>query len=394
MPRNALATHNKFFRHKYNPGSINLADMLGDSRYIFTSIKSRLASGAQNSATILDGKPARSVIIALNRLMEQNLTKPNTSLNFKIGNTTIKWQVKSDHGKVFLSVNSARNSLLSSFPYGTALAAKLAEIERKLKAEPKNLMLLIIDKFSTEITPFSRDEFTQISKEEVDFLNAFSFLIQVAEVARYLPTGVSDNRDITKLPIGIAIAVAKLLKVEGSLSWMELYGDVKPDFKEDKTVMEAHIENGTYVRMKTVAGMDSMSFNGYDPVAGKNLKNNYNIILEKISLLKAKRPEHLEEILSSATATAGFLRSVYGSGYESDDSNYSEVEDAPIDHPASPKAQELLKHLGVAPRNIAFASTAIKSIAVAADGTQAAVDADLAQSRFAAIGQVRGFSLE
>jgi hypothetical protein len=371
MPRNALATHNKFFRHKYNPGSINLADMLGDSRYIFTSIKSRLASGAQNSATILDGKPARSVIIALNRLMEQNLTKPNTSLNFKIGNTTIKWQVKSDHGKVFLSVNSARNSLLSSFPYGTALAAKLAEIERKLKAEPKNLMLLIIDKFSTEITPFSRDEFTQISKEEVDFLNAFSFLIQVAEVARYLPTGVSDNRDITKLPIGIAIAVAKLLKVEGSLSWMELYGDVKPDFKEDKTVME-----------------------GYDPVAGKNLKNNYNIILEKISLLKAKRPEHLEEILSSATATAGFLRSVYGSGYESDDSNYSEVEDAPIDHPASPKAQELLKHLGVAPRNIALASTAIKSIAVAAYGTQAAVDADLAQSRFAAIGQVRGFSLE
>ena len=342
--RQPMRLHEKFLRIKKTP------KQNGRSQTLITEIQNRINARTtmdRNRLIAIDGYSARSVIIALHRSMsnmaQQLSSRTHNIFNgnpiyFQIGETIIQWlpTPAKQHGRMFLEMHSPNASktrlidtkasshpqkdVVHKFPYEKELTNLLTTLENKLNTPaPKNLMALIKQKFSQLLTPFVPSEFIgAISEEEVHFLNAFSFLIQIAETARYLKDGLNSDRDIESEPISLALAVTKALKIDSLVSWEDIYSNAPKEFKAGKTA---------YAYNKTTKKYDSPSndaFGGLDAVSGKGLLGNYTLVQQKTQELSKRRPNHLSNILSARHAY-GFLKDAYGSGDESDSDNESVI---------------------------------------------------------------------
>jgi hypothetical protein len=243
----------------------------------------------------LDGYSARSVIIALHGLLS-TLQKPFWIFNFCF--TKIKLTCEDNHGRLKLQIGDAQNSdncLVSGIPYTTAMTDYLREIEAQLGI---NLMAEIVRRFSKAILPFRRHSFAIVlTQAQVNFLNGFSFLSQICEVARYLDCGGAD-RSIVKKPMSLALAVTKHLRIANRGSWEYLYS---------KIPLNHAFAQAQQVKTYNVPGYDPQkdALRGLDPASGANLKNNIPTLQNKIEKLSELYPNHLSNI-PSARGMHGF----------------------------------------------------------------------------------------
>ncbi|MDO8953568.1 MAG: hypothetical protein Q7V63_01810 [Gammaproteobacteria bacterium] len=327
--RDPMRIHHKFLRTKKSLKAGSVADGLKKE------IEARIIGKTDPKTPInVDNKPSRSVIMALHKTMEDLaehfISKPpakpweGKAFYFEIGITLIEWMPVNNHGKVFLQMQYTGTGgmlvhggngekLLHKFPYGKELADRLAAIEAKLSIKSRNLMALILTKFSVSIEGFKAKDFEKpITAAEIHFLNAFSFLIQIAELARYLPSAKGD-RAIETSPLSMALAVSKFLKRDGIISWSEIYGDCPPSIKAEAKAW------GNYNRTTRKYKPDATAYGGLDPASGHSIGIDQNKALfeAKLSFLAAKKPGYW-----TAVASAGHVRSelerAYGTGSESD----------------------------------------------------------------------------
>lgn len=328
--RETFRLHEKFLRLK-KPSKLG-----SQSSQLIQQIEGRINRNIPlDQPIVIDNYSARSVIIALHKTMKKLIQQLSNKkvfdgrpLYFQIGDTLIRWLPANNHSRVFIEMNywnvsktrklGARESkhpnkkTLHSFPYESELTQLLSSLENKLNIPPpRNLMALISQKFSNTLQAFTAAEFNGASVEEIHFLNAFCFLIQIVENARYLEDKVDTNRNIENQPISIALAVSKALRKNQQLTWEELYSKAPGAFKQGKKAYKN-------------SAVDDNSFGGLDAVSGKSLRENYLLVSQKVDELSVKHPGHLSNI-SSANAIYGFLKDAYGSGDESDSDNDSVI---------------------------------------------------------------------
>lgn len=264
----------------------------------------------------LEGYAARSVIIALHKMINSHKLSLEKTTLFYVGTTRIAWKDADNHGVVFLEIGDASNSnncIRPGLPYNSGTTDTLTTIQNKLKI---NLMAEIVKRFSSKIKPFSATSFEAIklSPAEVNFLNGFAFLTQICEVARYLKL---DGREIESKPISIALAVTKHLLIKNQKLWEQLYAKAPPKFAT------AH-----QAKLVTYGKKPADVLGGLDPASGKSLKQNIPVLQSKIERLNAVSPGYLSNI-PSARDMRDWMSKHYGSGGESDnqDSVYSSDDD-------------------------------------------------------------------
>lgn len=332
--RNLHGLHRKFFRlHKSRDeeshDSCKIANAISKHN---TRYESQLVGSEAriNDPVVLDGYSARSIIIALNEVMEEGL-----KVTFMIGSSLVNYTCSSNHGRVFVtrqnySVKGVRkipiplreypnNKLdrqawklwaLDYFPYNNHTSHWLILLQDALKGDASDLMDLILERFSHSLRAFTLADFrtgSDVTEEHVHFLNAFSFLIQIGEIARYLKDKLA-RRPIEEFPIALSNAIARRA--------------IK--------MLKGH---------KRIADFDRL-YNGYlknaeEPTAGQKLKENGDKIVTKINTIfesynnvnRAESKKRLPlveqsdpkkaEVLSSAPVLA-LLKQNYGSGCESD----------------------------------------------------------------------------
>jgi hypothetical protein len=267
----------------------------------------------------LDGLAARSVIIALHKMISQKNLALGKITTFNVGQTKIRWKDVFNHGVVQLEIGDAtafNKCAIPGIPYDKRVTDLLKILETKLKI---NLMQTILDNFCHAIKPFSRADYPALSVAEVNFLNGFAFLSQICEVARYLHF---SQRDIENEPMSIALAIVKHLRVQNIHTWETLYANAPASFKQQQT-NKKYVSGKGYVNDPSNQGLG-----GLDPASGKALKQNIPALRNKIAELDKLFPGYLGGITSARTMRT-WLQDHYGNADESDpnDSPYSSDED-------------------------------------------------------------------
>jgi hypothetical protein len=273
-----------------------------------------------NQSINISGYSARSVIIALHAFAKkEDFDKPKKII---FGKTEIHLKRVRNYGVFYMAVQNAGG--FDQLTYDTKLTTKLIEIEKRLlKSEmvENNLMKEIIERFSKKISPFLKEQEPRLLVEEINLLNGFAFLSQILEVARYLPT--SSQRSIEKIPMSIALAIVKQLRIENKKIWQDLYAITPTHFSATQEVKYYNpaIGHSASDPLKNALG-------GFDPASGHNLKKNQPAVEEKIKMLDKLYPGYLSEI-TSARSLERWLKDRYGSENESleEDSEYSSDED-------------------------------------------------------------------
>ncbi|MDF2941005.1 MAG: hypothetical protein K0R66_1647 [Gammaproteobacteria bacterium] len=342
--RDPIRIERKFMRIKRPVKSDNAADTLAKA------LKDRVDGKVEQKTPIeLNGLPSRSVIIAINKAMKQlQAIGAGNVIRFKIGDTFISYEPRAEHGRGRLHMkyyeagkeisgqpdwqeikgfyyakygrygNAAyeahqndfqRRKIIHHFPYGNA-PSKNIDLPRLLKmlsdkVKPgKTLAQLIHEHFGGSITPFTQADFrSPIDPGDLHFLNAFGFLTQIFEPARYLLDDI--HRAVQDEPMSTALAVSKRLW-RGGASLLEMFGDCSASFKTDHPYHQYDAK-------------DAPGYGGLlDPASGKGLNRNMDIVRAKIEALEARHRGYVGNAANSARASYNLLAENYGSGDESD----------------------------------------------------------------------------
>lgn len=318
--------HEKFFllnkKENTKRDSSKIVDAINEQSQNCKNYSERI-----NKPVVLDGYSARSIIIALHRVM-----KPGLIVTFMIGDSCVNYKTMNNYGRVFINtqmytlvgnqrkikfenrkadMNSEEIRLhaLTILPYDKNTVIWLSTLQKQLaKDQGLDLMDQILKRFSHSLRAFELGDFElqpfSITEEHVHFLNAFSFLTQIVEVARYLRDkwDVSGRkRYIVEMPIALCGAIAKrTVKTDLKADFHRLYDD------SNMTAKEVTTSRGLKDKKETTITRINSLFSSANEMR----------LIDKL-------PEKLNETacdtkVGSSASVLTFLKSNYGSGSESD----------------------------------------------------------------------------
>ena len=375
--KNQQEVHNQFFRVNRTLKERGYAEKL------YREIQEAMKDG---HTIVLDGKSARSIIIALTKVLSKN-SKGHFpfQLKFRIGNTNLTCQravgqTERQKANFWLSVDELPNEF---YQYGSSnndsIGKKLIPITSGKKRENREIQLLeLMRRKTVVIESFDKSEFNQhaqirLSKElgvdeihnfvgatkirmevahQIHYLNGLNFLIGVIEVTRRL---YRDNgqvyayrdpkaRESDAIPMSILQARASALVANGVASLKDLFGE---SAVYGPTIWKN--EGNQWI----MAGGSRLHCAQYGVATGKDTIENINVTLDKarkinleteskiIRPLVGNGPDFFKSIPSfNSLGPSGMtfiegknrlkqnLAYQYGGNYESDGEDYSDDEES------------------------------------------------------------------